>query len=377
MFTDTAFPPDIRIEKETKAVLSFGYDVCVVTPKSDLNALKRLDKRIKIIHNRVYSFRGITFMNPLEIIRILHKVKPDIVHVHDVKVAPYVILASKVLRIPVIVDNHEIWYYLASTVNANSLIKSIYVLYFYVMEFFSLKFANFIITINDLVKQELSRLFKIDKNKIAVISNFSSQEEFENIKETNDPRLLNKFVVVYVGGLERLRGIDDLILAAKYLRDLQDLLIVIIGKPTTNTQYEFKRLYNLISENNLENLVYITGWLPFKKAMEYVKKANVGIVTYKEYVFTKFALPHKITQYLALGKPIIMTKLLPAIKLFKDACLTVKSNPKSIANAIRLLYLNRDLYENKKISTKKLFLEYNWDVEKNKLKHIYEKILNR
>jgi glycosyltransferase involved in cell wall biosynthesis len=64
--------------------------------------------------------------------------------------------------------------------------------------------------------------------------------------------------------------------------------------------------------------IEITGFVPYDKVSEHLQSADVGIVPYEQSTGTHCAFVAKIVEYLAVGLPVVSTRLNSAFRYFKD-----------------------------------------------------------
>jgi glycosyltransferase involved in cell wall biosynthesis len=112
-------------------------------------------------------------------------------------------------------------------------------------------------------------------------------------------------VILFMGTVFKFSGLDDFIKGLSpilYFQPKAKLLIVGDGE-------QKKELDLLISKTGLIGKVIITGYLPYEDMPEYINLASVCINPFKPNAITKDIFPGKTVQYLACGKPLVMTRL--------------------------------------------------------------------
>ncbi|MEM1991998.1 MAG: glycosyltransferase family 4 protein [Nitrososphaerota archaeon] len=379
VITPDPFPPDVRIEREIETLAKHGYKVSVISTKGQNSSKKNIPKDVSVIYINCREFKGFPIINWKKLHGILLELKPDIIHLHNIKLAPYVIPSAKLLKVPIIFDDHEIWVNLCFSLKINSLLKLMVAVIYFVIELATAIFATKIITVCDEAKKLFSRLFLVPPHKIVVIENFESVEKLNKIAhvKVKDDRLMGKFIVCYVGGLEDYRGVKELLNALPLLDDLKDIIVLIIGGSPSSKNYLSENLRILITK--YESKVIFTGWLPFEEAMAYLRISNIACLLHEPNIFTNNTLPNKITQYLFFRKPVISTPLQPITRLFGDCVYVLKDlSSRSIARAIRYLYQNPNVAE--ALSHRgyvKVMKETNWEKVSYKLIKLYSDILQK
>ena len=137
---------------------------------------------------------------------------------------------------------------------------------------------NIIIRFSDkifvITKQELDQFYpftKLKPNKFTIVREFLDEDNFRLIndlqsfkKDYSIPE--NKFIVLMLGGIRRIKGSFELLQAANELNNRSNEFFFIIAGKVGNTgveQKEYsKKCFDFIAENNLQNIVKITDEIP-------------------------------------------------------------------------------------------------------------------
>jgi len=81
--------------------------------------------------------------------------------------------------------------------------------------------------------------------------------------------LENNFCITYTGSLSKSEGLPTFVKSAKYLRDMPDVKLVIVGNGNERTKLE-----EIIKQENLDNVIMIKGQ-PRQTAALTLKKARI------------------------------------------------------------------------------------------------------
>jgi len=375
MLTHGPFPPDIRIEKEAIALVQTGYEVTVVANSKMTQKHVEDYRGIKVTYLKMRSFRGIYIAGISDLLKIARHFNPDVIHVHDIPMAPYATIVARILNCKEILDLHEIWSYLQLSSAVNRILRYLAFAAFFIVEVVCVHSAHIIIGVVEEASEEISRIYRIDKHKISVIMNLASFNDFDGVQTLRDSALEGRFVVTYVGGIERLRGLETAFRALEYLNDLDDLIFVIVGGERRRDGPRRTELERLVRSLRVRDKVYLTGWLPFKTAMSYIARSDICLLPHDRTRLTDRGLPHKVTQYMYFGKPVISNSLKPIVRLFGEAVVVYEGSSIDLANAVRKVYFDRELRAVLAQKGKELILtKYNWDSEKQKLLTLYERL---
>jgi glycosyltransferase involved in cell wall biosynthesis len=127
------------------------------------------------------------------------------------------------------------------------------------------------------------------------------------IDTQNSPKLTDE--VVYAGILNQSKdGILDIIDAFCRLNQIyKDKKLVLMGDIEASECKE--GIYDLISKNNVRDNVIITGYVARSVVMDRLKKAEVLILAKPASLQSEHSFPTKVGEYLATGKPVVLTNV--------------------------------------------------------------------
>ena len=106
----TDYAIDSRVRNETDSLVGFGYDVLVCCLSG--NNQPKIELRGRVNIHRFGAGRGRLFQYITaycSIFLYLLRRKVDIIHAHDLTALPIAVLISKLKRIPLVYDSHELW----------------------------------------------------------------------------------------------------------------------------------------------------------------------------------------------------------------------------------------------------------------------------
>lgn len=392
---DHPFPPDIRVEKEASTLKKKYKVFLLVLRRKDEEYFEtykgiyvlRVDLPFKEI--RILSYLIARVILFLKLISITSAHKIEILHVHDLPFALPVIIFAKIFRRKVVFDMHEHYVGIYAheraigrfreEVSARSRLGRLWVLYTRLSELLACKLATAVIVV---VRENAERLIRlgISKAKIIVVSNTVDMERLKGFEKKKPRKLLeNKFIVSYVGGFERLRGIDTLIKALPIIVQRTPhvhLLIVGDRSPT-----ERKNLEKLSERLGIRAYVTFTGWVPFEKAMEYMQISNLSAIPYHSTPHTNATVPHKIFQAMYLKKPVLVSDVKPLKRIVEETgCGSIfhAGNHTQLANNILELMGNPELMEKMGEKGRKAVKnKYNWSVDSKKLLQLYSELQSK
>jgi glycosyltransferase involved in cell wall biosynthesis len=246
--------------------------------------------------------------------------------------------------------------------------KSVESIFFNGSIFLSKFIFNGYTTITPELKDILVQRFKIKNPKIGIWTSGVSLKSFS----TTANKMLNSelskdsqyFYLMYHGKYSQSRGVEDLI---KSIAELDDLLkikikLIIIGFDCSKNN-DFVRLTNQL--NLKKNLEFIPV-VDHEKIPSYINFCDVGVIPLPtQDIWWRVSAPLKTLEYLSMSKPIIATDIPFHHEIFeKGKCgvLIKNCDPKSIANAIKYLYNNREKLDSMgKIGREIVEKYYTWE----------------
>jgi glycosyltransferase involved in cell wall biosynthesis len=164
-----------------------------------------------------------------------------------------------------------------------------------------LKRADRVVAIGDTMRDRLEGK-GADRDRIVVIPNWVDTTDLEPRPRDNewarDHGLVDKFVVMHSGNIGHAQDLDTLIRAATFLRDLDDLRIVLIGGGARRD--ELKALAKLLE---VEQVVFM-GYQPREVLADSLSSADVHVVGLARGL-SGYVVPSRLYGVLAAGKPVI------------------------------------------------------------------------
>jgi glycosyltransferase involved in cell wall biosynthesis len=181
----------------------------------------------------------------------------------------------------------------------------------------------------------------------------------------------DKFIVIYVGVLTKVRGIEELINAFSFLDNSFELWLF--------GNWESESFKNSCESSPGWSKVVYFGNLSQKEVYSFMKIADVGIITFLPLGNHNSSMPNKPFEYMACGLPVIMSDFDFWKTTFKDCATFVNpKDSKGIASAIEQLKANKYLKEMLQKKGRSLIEnEYSWEAEYPKLDQLYQQILNK
>lgn len=391
MLLESSFPPDIRVEKEAKSLLEAGFELsllCAGESNNHWHDMKIYGVPLK--QDNLSKLRRLIFIIQDDFFNYLKKLLQeeyyDVIHVHDLRLVPTALKIKKFYpTIKVVVDLHE--NYPAGVREWTKLAKGLKGLVFRIfnnykrwskIEAVSLQQVDHIVAVVEEMQNRLLEQYSfLDEKKITVVSNLEDKSFVQEAKLDN--RIIEQyddcFTVLYIGGFGMHRGIDTAIKGMKNIA-VPDIKLLLVGRGSLEIEQYF---YQLIRDNALEDKVEIVGWQPFEKVLTYQTLADICIVPHNSNEHTDNTIPHKLFQYMMVGKPILVSSCAPLARVVREANTGLvfdAGDSEDFAKKIIRMYENRDMMKQFGINGKEYTFNQNntWQKESMKLIGLYEKM---
>lgn len=128
--------------------------------------------------------------------------------------------------------------------------------------------------------------------------------DFEGLAPADDPRLVGKRVLVYLGTQDRPRRIEVLFgMLVIVKRKVPNVLLVLVGDTEDAVHRKWLR-QQAVTAGVADNVLW-TGWLPMKEGWRYIAAAEVGLSPFPRGFLLDSASPTKVPEYLAWGIPVV------------------------------------------------------------------------
>lgn len=332
VLADVDFPPDIRVEKEARSLISAGHRLFVICARRGKSPVRSVWNEIAIrriaplpfffrkINSLVYllSLRDLQWRKAIR--KIMRREAIDAVHVHDLPKVGTALSAAKGERVRVIADLHENYPALVklasihrrSTLSERFLEASRW-------RRWERRWAMRCDHILAVVEEAKERLVKkgIPSGKITVVENTVDVEHFLSIplKKEIVEQFRGSFVVSYVGGFSHHRGLDTAVRAMPaILEGMPNARLLLVGRGEAMPE-----LRSLVKLMGLNERVVFTGWQKPENLPSYIAASDVCLVPHKSTEHTEATVPHKLYHYMVMGKPVVVSSCRPLRRIVEGA----------------------------------------------------------
>jgi glycosyltransferase involved in cell wall biosynthesis len=380
------FPPDIRVEKEARALLTAGHHVTVVcenrknrSPQEDWNGVQivRLP-RLSPWSRRLNRARLlITHRSPLwerEITELVQEESPDALHVHDLPFVGPGLRIARQFNLPLVADLHENYPALVQVRHTGGNYNPIDRFVFDPQRFARyerrvLPHCDYVIVVVEEAAQRIMDL-GVSAEKITVVGNTEDIDTVSAVDEQDVRLPPSDMTLLYVGGFGPHRGLEVVIRAMpKILEYIPSAVFVIVGDGAGRSSLE-----RLAHRVGVAQSVQFEGRQPFDRVHSYIRASDVCLVPHIANPHTNATMPHKLFQYMYMNKPVIVSSATPLVRVVQEsnAGLVFESgNPEALASCVLELQdqaMRRALGDS---GHNAVVRHYNWRHDARKLVDLY------
>ncbi len=348
--------------KECRSLVRAGFTVELIVADGKGNELK---ENITISDVGQYRNRIVRFLfSYWRMIKKAKKTNSDIYHFHDPELIFTGLFLKMVSNKKVIYDVHED--YPRQILYKDYLIKpiqKIVSLVFEIIENFASNKFDLIVTATPYIERRFSKV----NSKVVTINNFPYENEFQPVDDWN----VKKNEICYVGGLEKFRGIIELVKAMENTSAVLNLG----GKFSPSSLKEEVETFD-----GWEKVNFI-GYLDRSQMKEVFYRSKIGVVNTHPVANHMVGQPVKLFEYMAAGIPVIASNF----PLWKDIIEKAKcgitidpQKPMEISEAINFLLLDSVLAEKYgRNGRRAIEQKYKWENEEIKLIDAYRNLLGK
>ena len=286
----------------------------------------------------------------------------DIYHLHDPELI-FIGLKLKKLGKKVIFDSHEDFpKQLLSKHYLNKIIAILLSKSFTYFERWACKKFDAVVTVTQQIGDKFS---KINSNTV-VINNFPLLDELVNSNNWNS----KKSEIAYVGAIEKIRGIEQVLEALDYSNNV---------KLNLAGMFSDKSFEEKIKNNHLSTKVNFFNQLDRKGVTNLLAKSQAGIVTLLPVPNYVNAQPTKMFEYMSAGLPVIASDFplwREVIERNQCGICVNPLDPEAIGKAFQYIINNPAAAEKMGKNGRRAIEErYNWSIEEVKLIALYKSLL--
>lgn len=382
------YPQDGRVRREAMALREAGYQVSVICPAAGGQPLRETVAGVCVCRYPApppgdgllgYLWEYGYSMLVASILTFLVFIKHgfDVIHAHNppdtfaLIAAPYKLLGKRF-----IFDHHDLspeMYDARFRGEGNSLVRRTLLL----LEQLTFHLADYVLATNQSYKEIAIGRGGVAEHRVAIVRNGPELNRVQQVPADRTLREKAKTVIGYVGVMGAQDGVDYLIRALSHLvHDLgrRDFYCVIIGKGDA-----LPSLKALAQELELDPYVCFTGRVSDEDLMRYLSTADICVDPDPSNPFNDRSSMIKMTEYMALGKPIVAFALPEHVVTAQSAALYAQPNEERelAAKLAELMDAPGRRAEMGRIGRERIEKELAWHHQASKLLGVYEQIFAR
>lgn len=318
---------DQRVGRVAKMLSEQGVNVTCIGRK--LKGSPSLENRpFRVRRYRMLFTRGPLFyacFNMRLLLTLLFVKRPSLFISNDLDTLPANFLASRIRRVPLIYDSHELFTQVPELIerkNVQSVWKWI--------EGRLLPRLNYAVTVNYSIATIYRRLFG---TRFRVVRNVPERIDYKPRKE----RVGERQLIIYQGALNVGRGLEMMIDAMQYL---ENVLFVLAGDGDIHDELKLR-----VAQKGLGERVEFRGRIMPADLVSLTLWADLGISLEEDRGLNyRYALPNKIFDYIQCRVPVLCSSL-PEMNRIVDAygigIATSERDPEKLAGIIRYMLKER------------------------------------
>ena len=384
------YPWDVRVQKVIIGLTQAGWAVDVTARnKKSLSETEVVDGAM--IHRlRPLPFAGASldaalsipaFVNPRwvrHIWRVARNTRPHVILVRDLPLAPAAVWIGRLCGVPVVLDMAENYPGLLRTLWETGIARPMDRLarspaLAALVERWVLRQVDAIVCV---IEESASRIraLGVPERKITIVRNTPLLDDAALQLKPRSPGD-GPLVIVYLGVVERHRGVHDLVRAvAECVRREWQVKLVVIGAGRGLRDVE-----NLATQLGvLGRDVELLGRLNNRQALEIVAQANVGAIPHVPCDAWNTTIPNKLFDYMSFGLPVLTSNVRPVERIvLEEACgVCYRSGDVSdLVDAIGRLRSAEARHRMGIAGIEAVKLKYNWGLDAGRLDQALDRVV--
>ena len=264
---------------------------------------------------RFFSFQVLAFL--LSFLFMIYRGSPDIIYVRIMR-SFLPMLFAKVFRIPVMLEVNDSPHRGYTNIKSNFKKRIVHLI-----DRISYRLSDHVLPVTQKIAEDLHRIDGLSWDYMTVLPSGSNTDLFRFMDKSSCCKKLEfdptKKYVGFIGTFFHHQGVDVLIDSAPLIiQKHSDISFLLVGDGQMRTKWERR-----VNEMGLKNHFIFTGYVPYKNVPFYCGVMDVCVSPFLNEVGESSAV--KIFDYLACGKPVVMSDVAGTGKFFEcsDAVLLI------------------------------------------------------
>jgi glycosyltransferase involved in cell wall biosynthesis len=335
LLENNPYPQDGRVRREAATLASAGYQVSIISPKrtgqpwretvNDVSTYRfpappEANGFLGYLREYGYAMAATFILSWL----VFFREGFDIIHAHNPP-DTFVFIAAfyKLLGKRFVFDHHDLspeMYYARFGGGGNRLVHQVLVW----LEKLSCKLADHVIATNQSYRMIEMKRGGVPEERITIVRNGPDLKRVRPVEPDPALRKKGKTIIGYVGVMGFQDGIDYFLRALHHLaNDLErtDFFCILIGRGDA-----WASMRILATQLNLDGYVWFTGRVSDADLIRYLSTADICVDPDPSNDFNDRCTMIKMTEYMALGKPIVAFDLPEHRFTAQDAAVYARPN---------------------------------------------------
>jgi len=364
LMTTVHSPFDTRIfYKQAKTLVRAGYAVSLIAQHDGDSEIEGIRIRgLRRPRNRLERMIGLTW----RAFRVAQREQADVYHFHDPELLPVGALLKLLTRAKLIYDVHEdVPRQLLTKHWISTPLRRPLAAMFNIIQKILARGTDAVVVATEGIAENFRRIDTF------VVHNYPSLSMMPKLEPV--PHNENENVLIYIGGISRLRGAMEMIRALQHVDVSLNCRLELIGR------FASSKLEAEVQRTPGYKYIRYLGWQPWTEAWQRAQGAVGGLVLFHPAPNHVRALPNKLFEYMAAGLPVIASDfhLWKGIVEGNRCGLCVNPlDPNDIAQAIEYLIDHPDearrMGENGRRAVEE---KYSWESEARVLLDLYRQLV--
>ena len=384
---------ETRVQREAEALVQRGFEVDVICLRGTDNPPQEVYNQVHIyrLPVRRRSWRGFAGQM-LEYLAFFAMVmfklstswlkRYHTIQVHNLP--DFLVFATwlpKLFGAKVILDLHDLMpeFFMARTgVGSDSLQAKLV----YLEESLSCRFADHVITVSDHWRETL--IYRgVSPSKCSVVMNLADERIFHRPPKGSDNSSLacglddNHLRMLYHGTVTYRYGLDLVIRAMAQVRaEIPNIHFAIVGGGDDGYIAD---LHQLVADLQLDGSVTFKHLVPVEELPGLIMNADLGIVAYRDDVFTNGLVPTKLMEYAAMELPAIASYTAAIRSYFEDTMVEffTPGDVQDLARCMLRLHRDRSRLVELARNAARFNQSYNWTTQSAGYGALIERLAGR
>lgn len=380
MIVHAYYLKDARVRRYAELLASKGHEVDILCLRECNEALFAEHFGVSIFRINVSRNRGGIIRYMIEylssFLKFLFKLNVlyfkghhyDLVHVHNFpNILVFTATIQKILGAKIILDVHDPMPELFSS-KFQICERSLLTWFLKIEERFSTLFADSVIAANHSFRDILAQR-SCPFQKITVVLN-SPEEKFykETLDNFNCDQNSKKFNILYIGTLAERYGLNTVLNAVAKIKKNGSIPLIelsVIPKIINEGDYS-KRLLQEVHMLDLDDNFCLFNPVPHDQMPEIIQAANLSVYTPLPDVHMDIALSLKIPEVVAIGRPLVTSRLSVLLRYFGEDALFMcePGNVEDCAEKILQVYKNPEEARSRTQKAQEALKKFDWKKQK-------------